>query len=185
MRWDATETAFQALGVWGNMLRIQAIFLASLLFLAKSVFGQAATFKAADSLRSEPTERADSLVNVASNARAEILERKGFWVKVKTGPGVGWVKLSMLSLEQGSGTSGGSTLAGLATGRTGSGNIVSVSGSRGLSDAELKAAKPDYQALAAVKRSAVSDAEANVYAQAGGLNPRQMQFSPSHAVRRN
>ena len=167
------------------MLRIQAIFLASLLFLAKSVFGQAATFKAADSLRSEPTERADSLVNVASNARAEILERKGFWVKVKTGPGVGWVKLSMLSLEQGSGTSGGSTLAGLATGRTGSGNIVSVSGSRGLSDAELKAAKPDYQALAAVKKLAVSDAEANVYAQAGGLNPRQMQFSPSHAVRRN
>ena len=69
-----------------------------------------------------------------------------------------------------------SVLAGLASGRAGSGNIVSSAGTRGLSENDLKGSKPDLQAYEFVKTLAVKEPDAISFAQAGGLQPREIQF---------
>ena len=94
---------------------------------------QTGVVKISDVLRSEPLPNAASVSPVVANAKLTLVERKGFWAKIRIGDATGWLKLSSITLDQGgSGASSGSTLSGLASGRTGSGNIVSASGSRSL-----------------------------------------------------
>jgi hypothetical protein len=139
---------------------------------------QTATFKIADVVKAEPSDSASTVSNVALNTKAEVVERKGFWVKVKTAQATGWTKLSAVSIDQpSSSTTGGiSALAGLASGRAGSGNIVSSAGTRGLSESDLKGSKPDLQAYELVKTFAVKDPDAINFAQAGGLKAREIAF---------
>jgi hypothetical protein len=143
-----------------------------------AVLAQTVTVKLEDSLRSEPSDKGTG-PRVAANTKGTLIERKGFWVKIKVTNSEGWLKLSAVSVDQSeSGTGGISALAGLASGRVGTGNVVSASGTRGLSDEELKGAKPDTAALARVKKSAVSDQDALQFASAGGLRPRQIALIP-------
>ena len=139
--------------------------------LCTSTFAQTGTFKANDVLRAEANEQSATAGNVSAGTKFDVLERKGFWVKLKAGNATGWAKLSALNLDQGSSGAGsaGSVLGGLASGRTGSGNIVSSAGTRGLSAEELKAAKPDMEAVAQVKRQAAAVPAATSYAQTAGL----------------
>lgn len=148
---------------------------------ASLALAQTGTFKSAQSLRAEPAEQAAAAGNVAEGARFELVERKGFWVRVKSGAATGWAKLSAVNLEQGNAGAGsaGSVLSGLASGRAGSGNIVSTAGTRGLSAEELKASKPDMEAVAQVKRQAAPAPAAASYAQSGGLRSRQLEYLPA------
>ena len=95
--------------------------------------------------------------------------------------GTGWVKLSSFTAEArpADGASTVSTLASLATGRTGSGNIVSAAGTRGITAGEIRSARPDYGALADVRRQSVPVAQAESYAAAGGLVPRTIDYLPA------
>lgn len=138
------------------------------------VQAQSVTLKSDDVLRADPLPTAASVAALSANAKGEMIERKGFWVKIKSGQFAGWLKLSSLTIEQAGG--GASLLTSLASGRTGTGNVVSASGTRGLSAEELKAARPDMNAVEAVKRLAVSDAEATKYAQAGSLVTRKLAY---------
>ena len=156
------------------------IFIATALIALASqpALAQTATFKIADVVRAEPSDSAATVANAALNSKAEVLERKGFWVKVKTAQATGWTKLTAVSIDQssGGGAGGMSVLAGLASGRAGSGNIVSSAGTRGLSENDLKGSKPDLQAYEFVKTLAVKEPDAISFAQAGGLQPREIQF---------
>jgi hypothetical protein len=149
--------------------------------LCTSTFAQTGTFKANDVLRAEANEQSATAGNVSAGTKFDVLERKGFWVKLKAGNATGWAKLSALNLDQGSSGAGsaGSVLGGLASGRTGSGNIVSSAGTRGLSAEELKAAKPDMEAVAQVKRQAAAVPAATSYAQTAGLKLRQIEYLPA------
>jgi hypothetical protein len=69
-----------------------------------------------------------------------------------------------------------SGLAGLSSGRLGSGNVVSASGTRGLSSEELKSAEPNVEAVKAVQRSAVSREEAARFAAQGKLKTRKIEY---------
>ena len=160
-------------------LTLLAAFL--LVSFSPAALADAASARNDDQLRAEPSPAAANVGRVAANARLDVLERKGFWAKVKSANATGWLKLSSLNLETrpAEGASSLSTLSGLASGRTGSGNVVSAAGTRGLSAGELRAARPDYAALAEVKKFAVAPAQADVYAAAGGLTPRSVAYLPA------
>ena len=78
------------------------IFIATALIALASqpALAQTATFKIADVVRSEPSDSAATVANAALNSKAEVLERKGFWVKVKTAQATGWTKLTAVSIDQ-------------------------------------------------------------------------------------
>jgi hypothetical protein len=137
---------------------------------------QAATTRNAEALRADPSPTAASVGNVAANARVQVVERKGFWARISSGNVSGWLKLSSLSLEPSGTASAAPSLAGLASGRTGSGNIVSTAGTRGLSAEDLRSAQPDMNAVASVKAMSVSGDAASRYAQDGGLKTRQLTY---------
>ena len=157
---------------------LAAILLAS---LGTSARADTATARNDDQLRVEPSPVAAAVGAVTANARLDVLERKGFWARVRAPGATGWLKLSSLNLESrpADGGSAVSALGGLVSGRTGSGNIVSAAGTRGLSASELRAASPDYGRLADVKKLAVAPAQAESYAAAGGLTPRRLAYLPA------
>jgi hypothetical protein len=152
-----------------------------LVSFSPAALADAASARSDDLLRAEPSPAAATIGRVAANARLDVLERKGFWAKVQSANATGWLKLSSLNLETrpAEGASSLSTLSSLASGRTGSGNVVSAAGTRGLSAGELRAARPDYAALAEVKKLAAAPTQADVYAAAGGLTPRSVAYLPA------
>lgn len=162
------------------MLKNLAVSL-FLIAVAPLALAQTGTFKTAQALRADASEQSAAAGNVAEGARFDVVERKGFWVRVKAGAATGWAKLSTVNLESGSAGAGsaGSVLSGLASGRAGSGNIVSTAGTRGLSAEELKASKPDMEAVAQLKRQAAPAPAAASYAQSGGLRSRQLEYLPA------
>jgi hypothetical protein len=111
-----------------------------------------------------------SSVGIAkSGARAKILERKGFWVKIEAGEVIGWTKISALQF----GGAGSGKIA-IDTGRMSNGNIVSSSAARGMTKGEFLDAAPNAAPLAVLKDQ-VPPAEAIVkFAEAGKLTPRKI-----------
>lgn len=161
---------------------LQRIFQAILIVCTLGstlAFGQTGTTKNDDVLRVAASPTAAPVAPISANTKLEVVERKGFWVKVKVGDATGWLKLSSLNLDK-KGAAPTSALSGLASGRTGYGNIVSASGTRRLSAEALKAAKTEMDAIAQVKKFAVSVGEATRYAQAGGLQTRQVAYISVH-----
>lgn len=136
---------------------------------------QAGTMKADDTLRAEPSPASAAVGPATRNSRVEVLERKGFWMKVRAGGAVGWVKLTGVATDAPAGAGAGS-LTSLASGRSGSGNIVSASGTRGLSEAELRGARPDAEAVKQVRKMAVSSADSAQFAAEGRLQARKLDY---------
>jgi len=128
----------------------------------------AKTIKAADLLK-EPSATATKVLSVPSGAQLTVSEKKGFWVKATSGNQTGWLKLSEIELQVTK-----AKIDPMATGRSGSGNIVNTAGARGLSPDELKSAKPNPGAVdSAVKvSSSVTDADLSSFASAGGIASR-------------
>lgn len=112
---------------------------------------------------------------MAANTAVELLERKGFWVKIRAANNEGWTKLSNISVD--TKDAGGGGLAGLASGRSGSGNAVSTSGGRGLDDGpDLTKGTPDPAAVANLSRTAVNEEQAAKFAADSKLERRQIAY---------
>ena len=161
-------------------LRICAIF-ACLMLCAGAASAEAARIRAATKLLSRPATSASTVTALKAGAAADIFERKGFWAHVRSGGKTGWLKLSSLSLGSGGSAS---QVAALASGRTGSKNVVSASGGRGLDAADLARAKPDNAAVAGLARQAVSEAAAEKFARAGKLKTRRIAYLRASASQR-
>jgi len=161
-----------------NLLTRMLSAAISYLLVCNTALAQNVTVKLDDMLRADPNDKSTG-PKVSSSARGTMIERRGFWVKVRANNAEGWLKLSAVALDQAEGgTSGVSALVGIASGRVGTGNIVTASGTRGLSDEELKSAKPDAIALDRVKKSVVSEQEVQQFAATGGLRSRQIALIP-------
>lgn len=122
-----------------------------------------------DSLRVEPY--ADAKVSGSFNRgdSLEILKKQGAWLQVKTKKNTGWVRL--LSVKRG-GTTSGNQAAGVlavASGRAGTGQVVSTTGVRGLSEQELKAAKFNESEVKTLESYTVSAEQGQQFAKAGNL----------------
>jgi len=134
-----------------------------------------------DEIKAEPYKDAKTLGKIAKGDRLEIVARRSGWLQVKAGGKKGWVRL--LSVRRGQGTQtnvaqevGG--VAGVATGRTGTGQVVSTTGVRGLDAEELKAAKFDEKQIARAESLAASSQDARKFAGQGGLAAQQIKSLP-------
>jgi len=159
-----------------------AAMIAALLLCAGTAMAEPAKVRTAGPLQAQPAVAAPSTGSVKAGATVDIVQRKGFWAQVKSGAQTGWLKLSRLSL--GSGVSG-NEIAALASGRTGSNNVVSASGGRGLDASDFERATPDSAAVAALTRTAASEAAAEKFARSGGLKPRKIGYIRAPSTKRS
>ena len=149
--------------------------------LASAAAAESGTLIKPDQLKAEPFVDAATVAALAKDTQLDILSKSGGWLNVKTARGKGWVRL--LSVRRGdpqrkSTTREAQGLLELASGRAGSGRIVSTTGIRGLSEEELKSA--DYAAaeLARAESLAVSRADAERFAAEAKLQKRRIEYLP-------
>ena len=154
------------------------IAAAALLSIQHAWAGDPGTALKNDSLRAEPFGDARTVGNMNRGDKLDILGKQGAWLQVKAGKSTGWVRL--LSVKRGTSASGsesGGVLA-LASGRSGTGQVVSTTGVRGLNEEELKAAKFNEADINTLAVGALSADEARQFAEAGGLKPRKLDYLP-------
>jgi uncharacterized protein YgiM (DUF1202 family) len=140
----------------------------------------------ADEIKAEPFKDAKTLGKIAKGDKVEILGRQSGWLQVKAGSKKGWVR--MLSVRRGQAGQkdaaqqiGG--VAGLATGRAGTGEVVSSTGVRGLSEEELKGARFDEAQVVKAESHAASAADAKTFAAQGKLTAQKIAFLPDPKAR--
>ena len=163
-------------------LSVQAMIVAAALFCAGAAFAEPARVRTAGPIQAQPATAAASTGSVKAGASVDIVQRKGFWARVKSGTQTGWLKLSRLSLGS---TVSGNEIAALASGRTGSNNVVSASGGRGLDAADFERATPDNAAVAALSRDAVNETAATQFARSGGLKARKLDYIRAPSTKRS
>jgi len=124
-----------------------------------------------DTIRKEPFADAKSAGSFTRGENLEILKKQGAWLQVKTKKSTGWVRL--LSVKRGT-SAAGSQSAGIlaaASGRAGTGQVVSTTGVRGLSEQELKAAKFNETEIKTMESYTLSADDGRNFANAGKLKP--------------
>jgi Bacterial SH3 domain len=136
--------------------------------------GESGTAIKLDSLRAEPFADAKTVGSLNKNDSVEILSKKGAWLQVKSKKSTGWVRL--LSVKRGGASSSSSAISDVASGRTGTGKVVSTTGIRGLSAEELKAAKFNEEEMKQMESYQTSATDAKSYAAAGGLSANKMAY---------
>jgi Bacterial SH3 domain len=136
--------------------------------------GDAGTALKADVLRAEPFADAKTVGNINKNDTLDILTKKGAWLQVKNKTKTGWVRI--LSVKRGGASSSGSSVADIASGRTGTGKVVSTTGIRGLSAEELKAAKFNEDEMKKMESYTLTAADGQKFASAGGLASNKLAY---------
>lgn len=122
-----------------------------------------------DTLRKEPFADAATAGSITRGETLQILKKQGAWLQIKTSKSTGWVRL--LSVKRGTST-GANNSAGvlaMASGRAGTGQVVSTTGLRGLSEDELKAAKFNETEISAMESYTTSAETARQFANQGQL----------------
>lgn len=122
-----------------------------------------------DQLRADAFSDAKVVATVNKNDTVDILNKKGAWLQIKTKQTTGWVRLLTVKRAQ-SGTSNVAGMVGVATGRSGTGKVVSTTGIRGLSAEDLKTAAFNEAETLQLEQFSVSADDAKQFAKAGGLS---------------
>lgn len=162
------------------MKRLMMIAACSLMLPALAA--ETATLLKEDSLRAKPFLDAPAQAKLARGSSVTVLKKQGAWAQVKSGSRSGWLR--SLSLKSGKAVLPSSSLAGVNTGRLGSGKIVNTTGIRGLESGKaeessaLSEAKFNAEALARAEAQSVSAATAASFAKAGKLKARQLAWLP-------
>jgi uncharacterized protein YraI len=161
----------------GASAAIAAFALSGTLILGAAAAQETGTALKPDNIKAEPFKDAKTIGKVAKGDRVEILARQSGWLRVKAGGKLGWVRMLSVRRGQAAGTDVGKEvggIAGIATGRAGTGQVVSSTGVRGLSEEELKAAKFDEAELQRAEAFAVAAADAKAFAAQGKLAVREV-----------
>ncbi len=155
------------------------ILAAGMLMLATAMaHAESGTALKSDTLRAEPFPDAKSAGSIARNDKVEILDKKGAWLKVKAPKGSGWVRL--LSVKRGGSTKSNeaSGVLSVASGRAGTGQVVSTTGVRGLNEEDLKAAKFNEDEVKKLESGLITSDQARQFAASGKLKPRKLDYLP-------
>lgn len=156
-----------------------ALVLSAALALVAAAAPEIGTALKPDDIKVEPFKDAKTVGKIAKGDRVEILARQSGWLQVQAGAKRGWVRMLSVRRGQAAGTDVGKEvggIAGIATGRAGTGQVVSSTGVRGLSEEELKAAKFDEAELQRAEAFAVAAADAQAFAAQGKLAAREIAF---------
>jgi hypothetical protein len=139
--------------------------------------GEAGTALKADDIKAEPFRDAKVVGRLSPGDRVNIVKRDGGWLMISS-PKKGWVK--MLSIRRGlGGPSAGvkpSGVAALASGRAGTGTVVSSTGVRGLNEETLKNARFDEKELKLDESYAASRKDADQFAAKARLKARRVDY---------
>lgn len=134
-----------------------------------------------DKMRFEPFADAKVTGTINKGDRLEIVSKKRGWLQIKSKSKTGWVRL--LSVKRG-GPGSSNQVAGVlaaASGRAGTGQVVSTTGIRGLSAEELKAAKFNESEIKTLESYTQSAEQGRQFANAGNL--KTISFSNLKAVK--
>lgn len=139
-----------------------------------------ATTTRATELKEKPFVDAKTLRQLPAQASVTIVDRSGGWLRVAADGQQGWVRLLHVSSQSLDARSASEleSIAKIATGRSGGGNIVSTTGIRGLSEEQLATAQPNTEELKSLERYSVSQEQASEYARRHGLERRQVAHLP-------
>jgi hypothetical protein len=129
----------------------------------------------AGDLMSEPFIDAAKAAKVKAKQKVTILERKGGWVRVDAGGKAGWVRSLNVRLAEGSARPRGSS-GNVAALRTGSSGRTATTGVKGLDEADIKAARANYDQLAALENGAVGEGDAKTAAAQKKLAENQVAY---------
>jgi Bacterial SH3 domain len=152
------------LSIKNKYLSVMLLCVASQLAIA----GEPGLALKADQLRADAFNDAKVVGSLTANEKLEIMNKKGAWLQVKTSKQTGWVRLLSVK-RQGPSGSAVAGIAGVATGRSGTGKVVSTTGIRGLSADEIKSAPFSEPQISKMESYAVSADDAKRFANAGGL----------------
>ncbi len=132
-------------------------------------------------LKKAPFLDAETTARLPAKTSLDILKRQGAWMEVKTADGKrGWVRMLNVRLGTGAGTKGdslGGTLAGL--GRAMNSQGTATTGIRGLSEEDLKNARPNPEEVKRMDKYDVNASEAQRFAAAGGLKSQTVDYLPA------
>lgn len=162
-----------------------ALVTAILLAAGIAAADETGTLLKKDGLMAEPFRDAKMVGSLSAGDKVEILTQQGGWFQVKSAKGTGWVR--MLSVRRGEARKGSGDaqgLLGLASGRSGTGQVVATTGIRGLSEEDLKAAKYNAEELKKAESFGVTQAEARKFANAGKLVARKVEYLPAPGAKK-
>ena len=128
-----------------------------------------------------PYSDAKTVGNLDEKTKVNIMLRRGGWTKISSGKGNGWVR--MLSLRSGGsarkpGDNGFQSMLNVA--RSGSSGITMTTGVRGLSEEDLKNARPNPAEFEKLQKYAVNRAKAEKFAREAKLKDQQLDYLPSN-----
>ena len=113
-------------------------------------------------------------------ASVSVMSRQGGWVKINSNKGNGWVRMLSLRNDNTAKKSGDTGLQSLINvGRSGSSGITMTTGVRGLSEEDLKNAKPNPGEFDKLKDYAVNRKKAEKFAHDAKLKTQQLDYLPS------
>lgn len=128
-----------------------------------------------DQLRATAFSDGKVVGKVNKNDTVSILAKQGAWLQIKAGNSTGWVRL--LTVKRNSSSNGNLAGAvGVATGRSGTGKVVSTTGIRGLSAEDLKTAQFNEAETQKMESYAASAAEAKQFASNAGLRSQRYPY---------
>ncbi|MFH2139594.1 MAG: SH3 domain-containing protein [Pseudomonadota bacterium] len=155
-------------------------FIAALLFVGSACAAEEAITLRSTELKAKPYSDAQTLLTLPERSKVQVLQRRASWTQVKSGQTSGWVKMLSLQLVRGTtqrrADNGLRSLFNVA--QTGRGGSTVTTGVRGLSEEDLKHAKPNPQALEDAQEYAATKAEAKRFAMAGKLKAQQVDYLP-------
>ena len=163
-------------------MNFRTMFAGVCLLLAASAHaGETGTVIRASPLLAQPYSDAASQGVVRGETGVEILERQGGWYRVQADDGQsGWLRLSSIRLGEAEEEEAGGFWASLFsfTGRANTRTASATTGIRGLSEAEIRDAKPDLVAVQRLDAFASDERDARRFAKTLGLATRNVQPLP-------
>ena len=131
-------------------------------------------------IKQQPFSDAKTIATLAGKSGVEVLSRHGGWVNISSSKGNGWVRMLSLRSDNTAKKRGDSGLQSLINvGRSGSSGITVATGVRGLSEEDLKNARPNPVEFEKLQRYAVNKAKAERFAHDARLKSRQLDYLPS------
>lgn len=138
--------------------------------------GESGTTLKPDEIKAAPFRDAKAVGTLNRGDTVDILKRQGGWYQVTSAKGNGWVR--MLSVRKGEARKANEVtgLAGLASGRAGTGKVVATTGIRGLSEEDLKTAQFNESEVNAVEAQTVSKNDARRFAERAKLKSSRFDY---------
>jgi hypothetical protein len=159
------------------------LFLLALAFSSAAGWGgDAAQTLASTGLKAEPFADAQAVGTLPANTAVEVLKRQGGWLQVKSADGLsGWLKMTSVKLDSGSGAKSGSTglveaFKAAQTGRSGNTGVTVATGVRGLSPEDLKNARPNTDEVKKLDNYAATKSQASTFASKAKLSSQQVDY---------